>query len=182
MASLERRSSRLVHKSFQFELHEDLLALPNGRTMRYTRFEQPSFATVVPATAEGEIVFVENYRPPLEEVLLELPGGMMDEGESPEETARRELEEETGLRAGTLDSLGWFFPTPHLSANKGHIFIGRDLSPGTPHLEDSESLHPVRLSIPEAYSRLRGGQIHQSTTLLGLLLAEPYLRYSSLSK
>ncbi len=176
MTAWQRRSTRLVHSSRHFELHEDVLELPSGNTMVYTRFEGPSFATIIPVTDRGEIVFVQNYRPPLRRGLLELPGGMVDEGESPAEAAARELEEETGFVAGKLRAVGWFFPSPHLSAQRGHLYLATDLSEGVARPEESESLRTVRLPIATAYARLAAGKIHQSTAMLGLYVAEPFLR------
>ena len=175
MASWERLSTRLVHRSSHFELHEDVLELPDGKTMLYTRFEGPPFSTIVPVTDEGEIVFVDNYRPPVGDSLLELPGGMIDPGETPRQTAMRELEEETGYRAKKMTLLGWFYPVPHISSHKGNIFLARDLVEGKARPESTEGLQTVLIPVREAYRKLRAGHIHQSTAMLGLYMAEPFM-------
>jgi ADP-ribose pyrophosphatase len=175
VTSWERLSTRFVHRSSHFELYEDILQLPNGETMLYTRFESPPFSTVVPVTDEGEIVFVDNYRPPVGESLLELPGGMMDPGETPRQTALRELEEETGYRAKKLVLLGWFYPSPHISSHRGNLFMARNLVKGKARPEESEGLRTILLPVRDAYKKLRAGQIHQSTAMLGLFMAEPFM-------
>lgn len=159
-----------------FEVYEDVLRPPRGGPKVYTRLESPSFACVVAITDRGEIVFVENYRPPIGGILLELPGGMIEPGEDPAAAAKRELEEETGYRAGSISRLGWYFPSPHLGRHRGHFFIARGLRKGTPNPDPGEDLRVVLLPIELAYERLRGDEIHQSTAMLGLYLAEPIVR------
>ena len=176
MPPWQREASRLVHRSGVFEVYEDVLRVPGSGTMLYTRLESPSFATVVPITDRGEIVFIENYRPPIGGYLLELPGGMLDPGESPPQAAARELEEETGLRARELSRLGWYYPSPHLGRHRGHLFIARGLVRGKASPDMGEQLRPVRLPIELAYDRLYSGELHQSTAMLALFLAEPLLR------
>jgi ADP-ribose pyrophosphatase len=144
--------------------------------MLYTRLESPSFASVVPITEHGEIVFVENYRPPIAGYLLELPGGMLEEGEDPLRAARRELEEETGYRAAEISRLGWYYPSPHMGRARGHFFLARGLTKGKPSPDQGEDLRVVHLPIELAYERLLGDELHQSTAMLGLFLAEAVLR------
>lgn len=149
---------------------------PQGQDLLYTRLESPSFASIVPITDSGRIVFVEVYRPPLGRRLLELPGGMIETGEPPRKAAARELAEETGYRARTIRSLGWYYPSPHLAGHRGHLFLAQGLTPGTRRLDEAEDLRTRELPWKEAYTRLRDGDLHQSTAMLALFLAEPYVR------
>lgn len=176
VATWVRRSTRLVHRTPLFALHEDIFVSPQGREILYTRLESPSFSSVVPLTDDGRIVFVEQYRPPLARRLLELPGGMIEPGETPRAAAARELEEETGYRARDLTPLGWYYPSPHLGAHRGHLFLARHLSRGTAHLDVAEDLRTRTLPWNEAFRRLRSGGLHQSTAMLALFLAEPHIR------
>jgi ADP-ribose pyrophosphatase len=88
--------------------------------------DAPDWINVVPLTTEGHVVLIEQYRHGTNEVTLEIPGGMVDERESPAETAARELLEETGYRAGTIELLGRASPNPAIQNNRLHIFIARD--------------------------------------------------------
>jgi ADP-ribose pyrophosphatase len=156
--------------------HEDILSTPRGGRIANLRLVSPSFACVVPVTVDGKIVFVQNYRPALNASLLELPGGRLEPNEAPRHAAGRELEEETGYRAGELTPLGWYYPSPHRSVSRGHLFLGRKLREGTRHPDATEELRTLEIPVALAYRRLREGRLHDSSTVIGLSLAEPLLR------
>ena len=175
MKRWRRLKSRLLVRSTLFRLYQDEYRTTRGHTVPYTRLEGPSFASVVPVNQAREIIFVENYRPLLRRSLLEIPGGMIDPGETPREAARRELEEETGFRAGRLQALGWYYPSPHLARHRGHLFLGTDLTRGRTHRDPDEEIRVVPMAIHRAYRLLEEGKIHQSTAMLGLDRARPYV-------
>lgn len=85
--------------------------------------QAPDWINVIPMTPEGEVVLVEQYRYGLEAPTLEIPGGMIDEGETATEAARRELREETGYVAEELESLGRVSTNPAFLTNFAHIFL-----------------------------------------------------------
>lgn len=176
MVPWKRRSSRLVYRdALGLEVYDDVLEISPGRTVSYTRLEGRPFACVVPISDDGRIVFVRNYRPPVRASLLELPGGVVEAGETPRTAARRELEEETGYHAGELTSLGWYFPLPGRMNIRGHVFLGRRLRPGAPHPDATENLRMVKLPVAQTYERLRRGSFRNSSTMIGLWLAKPFV-------
>jgi ADP-ribose pyrophosphatase len=106
------------------------------------------------------------------ELLLELPAGKLDPGESAETCARRELEEETGWRAGTMTSLGWFYTTPGFSDEILHAFFAGDLV-AVEHAErdPDEIIEIVTMSVDDALEACRNGAIRDSKTVAALFLA-----------
>ncbi len=97
-----------------------------GAVHPFARIDCPDWVNIVPVTAEGDIVMVRQYQHGLREVTLEVPGGMVDPGETPAEAAVRELFEETGYRAGEVLRLGSANPNPAIFGNRLHVFLGRD--------------------------------------------------------
>lgn len=126
-------------------------------------------SAVLPLTAEGEVVLVRQEREAVGERLLEIPAGLLDvEGESPEDTARRELEEETGYRAGSIESLGRIHTSPGFVDEVCHLFLARDCSRrGDPE----EEIEVVTMPIGEAMAMVDRGEITDSKTVAALLLA-----------
>ena len=127
-----------------------LRAREDGREMDYTYLKLSGGAvTVLGLDDDNRAVCVRQYRHPTGQVMLELPAGHVDRGETPAACAHREFEEETGLRIGDLQSLGSFVPVPALSGFRMHMFIGRNLSQGQTALDESEILEVVRVPLPE---------------------------------
>ena len=126
-------------------------------------------SAVLPLTAGGEVVLVRQEREAVGERLVEIPAGLLDvEGESPEAAARRELEEETGHRAGSIEPLGRIHTSPGFVDEVCHLFLARDC---TPRDEPEEGIEVVVLPFDEAVAMVERGEITDSKTVAALLLA-----------
>ncbi|HYY59617.1 MAG TPA: NUDIX hydrolase [Pyrinomonadaceae bacterium] len=111
-----------------FKVRRDRSVNPrDGREYDFYCLEAPDWINIVPLTARGDVVMIEQYRHGTGEVTLEIPGGMVDEGESPSEAAARELTEETGYRASEVLLLGQTRPNPAIQDNWIHTFLARDV-------------------------------------------------------
>lgn len=106
-----------------FSVERSLAVSPvDGVTREFHRIESPDWAQIVPVTADDEVVLVRQFRHGSRRVTLEIPGGLVDEGEEPAAAALRECLEETGYRATTATSLGVVNPNPALFGNRLHSF------------------------------------------------------------
>jgi 8-oxo-dGTP pyrophosphatase MutT (NUDIX family) len=126
---------------------------------------------IVPVDGEGRVVLVRQKRKPVGETLLELPAGIVDHGERPEEAARRELAEETGLRGGRWRELRLVHPSPGFLHEPVTLFLAEELEEGEQDTDPGEELEIVRLTRDEAERELE--RLSDLKTLAGLLL---YLR------
>ena len=104
----------------------DMESPQSGETHRFFRIASPSWVNVVALTGENEFVLVRQFRQGSRTVTLEVPGGIIDPGEEPREAAARELLEETGYRAGRVESLGSLNPNPALFDNRFHMAVALD--------------------------------------------------------
>src|SRR5215216_5283525 len=99
---------------FRPRFRTDKCELANGNFLNATIFEFRSWANVVALTKDGDVVLVKQYRHGVEDVLLEFPGGVVEDGEHPFDGAKRELLEETGYTASVLIEIGKIYPNPAL--------------------------------------------------------------------
>ncbi len=162
-------SERRVYRGSVVDLRLHRIALPNGRETELEIVRHPGAAAVVPLTPDGEVVLVRQLRYAPGEYLLEIPAGKLHPGEAPEACARREVEEETGWRAGNLEELGSIWTTPGFTDERIWLFLARDLEPGRAELEDDEILTVETLPLAEAVERVYRGEIRDSKSLAGLL-------------
>ena len=166
----KRRSSRHLYQSKWFALRQDDITLPSGEDITYTMIEHPGYAMVVPLLSDGRVVMVRVFRHTLQRTLLECPSGGLD-GEPPEMAARRELEEETGYRAGTLAPLGSYFGSSGISNERFHLFLATDLrADGRLQRENTEQMEVALVPLQELHDAARRGDIEDAPSALGILL------------
>ena len=122
-------SSKLVYNKRRVRILEDVVELPDGQQTEYVVLQGGEAVAVLPLTPEGQAVLVKQYRYPIRQTTLELPGGGGMRGESVEESAGRELQEETGYKAGRLTYLGNFYPSPARSSARVHVYVADQLQP-----------------------------------------------------
>jgi ADP-ribose pyrophosphatase len=135
-------------------------------------------AGALPVFEDGSVALVRQWRYPLGRYSLEISAGRIETGQSPEETARRELEEEMGLRAGEMQKLGEFFVAPGWCEEKIHVYIARSLEASRQNLDDDEEIEVIRLTFDDAMARVRSGEIDDAKSIITLLLAAPLLQIS----
>jgi ADP-ribose pyrophosphatase len=130
--------------------------------------EHPGAVAIVAVDREGQLTLVRQRREAARKELVELPAGTLEEGESPLESAQRELEEETGLRGGTWREVVTFYTTPGFCRERMHLFFADDLQGGAASPAEDEDLELIRWPVEEIASRL--GEVEDAKTLVGLLL------------
>lgn len=165
-------SSRSVHDGRIVKLSIEEVRLPNGNTATLELIRHPGASAVVPVDASGNAILVRQYRHATGSYLLEVPAGTLDHpGEPPEECARREVEEETGYRAGRLVPLGWVWTTPGFTDEKIWLYLALELTPTRSALEDDEVLTVEKLPLAEAVRRAVEGEIVDAKSVCALLRA-----------
>ena len=132
----------------------------------------PFVCNIVPVLPSGDIVFVEVYRHPVKRWVLELPGGLGEEGESPDLSALRELKEETGLDAGRITRIGLVNVDPGLLAHDTYVFRAEDcVGWGADHSDSADQIRGVvSLSPAEVERRVTAGELTHGPTLIALYL------------
>jgi len=173
MAKFKFLSEEKVLRAHAFNVVKLHYELPDGRKRTYDLVDHLDAVTIVPINQEGEVLFVKQYRVGARDYLLELPAGVMDKGEVPLETAKRELREETGMAAKEMVKLGGFYMTPGYSNEFMTVFLATELYPAPLDMDDDEFLNLVKLPIKEAYVKARNGDILDGKSITSLFLAMP---------
>jgi 8-oxo-dGTP pyrophosphatase MutT (NUDIX family) len=124
---------------------------------------------VIPLTDDGQVVLIRQWRQGSGDWTLEIPGGIIDSGETPLEAGARELGEETGYQAGQMISLGWVNPNPALFTNRCHTFLARGCRlAGPARLEPSERIETLIRPVGDLPGLVSSGQIRHSLVLSAL--------------
>jgi ADP-ribose pyrophosphatase len=131
--------------------------------------EHPGAVAIVAVDRDDNVVLVRQLREAARKELVELPAGTIDDGEEPLATAKRELEEETGLRGGEWNEVAAFWTTPGFCNERMTLYVAEGVeSGGEQNLDEGEDVEIVRWPAGEIASRL--GEIEDAKTLAGLLL------------
>lgn len=169
-------SRKEIYKGNIIKLEALDVELFNGRPAKRDVVFHPGASVIIPVTEDGMLYMVKQYRKPIEDMLLELPAGKLDNGEDPYLCAERELSEETGLKAAKLSHLISIHTTPGFCNEVIHVFLATGLEKGEVHTDDDEFLLVEKLSIRQAITMVLNGQITDAKTIIGVFLAERYIK------
>ncbi len=175
MADGQTIDKRSVFEGRIVRLTVERVRLPDGRQIELEIVRHPGAAAIVPIDDEGQVLLVRQYRHAAGGYLLEVPAGTLDGDETPEACAHREVEEETGVRAGTLIPLGSIWTTPGFTDERIWIFLARDLRPGRTNLDSDELLEPERMPFARALDQVTDGGISDAKSISALYRAARYL-------
>jgi 8-oxo-dGTP pyrophosphatase MutT (NUDIX family) len=166
-------STRVVYENRWMRLHEDQTEQAGGKPGLYAWVEKPPAAVIVPL--DGPYIWlIEQYRHPIGERFWELPQGAWedDPGASPEDLARGELAEETGLRAGRIEHLGRLFFAYGLTNQSFDVWRATELEPGEQALEATEAdLRVERFAVRELEAMIAAGRVRDAATVAAWHLA-----------
>ena len=166
----------LLVEGWRISLVRASFTTPDGEHFTRDVVRHPGAVAVVPATAHDTVLLVRQYRGPVDRVVLEIPAGTRDvEGEDPAVTARRELEEEVGVRARSVERLASVLNSPGFCDEETVGYLARGLEPVATdrHGPEERFIDVVELSWAEVDAKLATGDIVDAQTVIGLLLARP---------
>ena len=168
---------RLFYEGQKFNFEVNRLRLPNQVEGDWECIRHPGGALAVPVTNDGELVLVRQYRFALQGRLLEFPAGTVEASEDPGETIKREIEEETGYRASTWQSLGSFVLAPGYSDEIIYPFLAKDLEKldTPPELDADEDLEVILMSPENLEKAILAGEAIDAKSIASFFLARPFI-------
>lgn len=170
--------SENIYHGRAFSVRRDEIKLPDGNTAHRDIIDHGGAVTILPLDSDGHIWFVRQYRHAAGVEILELPAGMLEEGEPPEMCARRETREEVGMAAGHLLKIGEFYLAPGYSTEYMHVYLATDLFPSPLPGDEDEFLSVESIPIAQVFEMAKTGIFRDAKTLAALLLVQPFLNAS----
>ena len=171
----ELLKSEIVYPGRAFTIRRDTLRMPDARVASFDIVEHVGSVIILPLDADGQLLFVRQYRHAAGLDLLELPAGTLDKDESPEACATREVREETGMAAGKLEPMGGFYLVPGYSTEYMHVYLATDLRYDPLEADADEFLTVERFPLKEALVMFESGEIQDAKSLAAILLGRKHL-------
>ena len=168
-------SSKLVYDGSFLKVQKDQVKLSNAATSSREYILHPGAAMIIPLLDENTVILERQYRHPLKKVFWEFPAGKIDKGETAEQTAHRELREETGYQAGHMNWLTTLHPGIGYSDERIEIYLARDLVAGSSNLDENEFVTLHKVPVSELLEMSRTGQVTDVKTQIGIFWLEKIL-------
>ena len=169
-------STKEIYKGRIITVHKDEIELPDGSKSSREVVEHSGGVCVAAITDEDEMFFVRQFRYPYKRVLLELPAGKLEKGEDPLKAGIRELEEECGVVADEVISMGTVYPTVAYCSEVIHLFAAKGLKSTRQHLDEGEFLDVEKIPLADAVKMVMDGEISDSKTVALVLKIENLVR------
>lgn len=158
-------------------MRQDSVLLENGKIATRDVIEHPGGVCVLPLTDDGQVIFVKQFRYPYGETLLEIPAGKLEAFEQdPEVCGRRELEEEAGVTADEMISLGQMYPSPGYCAEIIHMYLAKGLHKSKQRLDEDEFLEVFYYSFEKAVEMVLNHEIKDAKTQIAILKTATWMK------
>lgn len=162
-------SSKTVYKGKIFSIREDEITLPNGKITKRDSLIHNGASAILPIDENGDIIFVNQYRHSVNDFVLEIPAGKLEQGEDPKQCAFRELEEEIGYKSNNFSFMFKTFIAVGYSSEVIYIYLAKDLHKTKQNLDDDEFLTIEKYTLDESLKMIEKGKILDSKTIAAIL-------------
>jgi ADP-ribose pyrophosphatase len=163
-------SSKELLKNKLFTVTDEVAHDPDGFEIHRSIVRHPGSAVMLPVDEKDRVLLVHQFRLPAEQKLWEIPAGRLDPGETPLKAAKRELEEETGVKAKRWIKLASFYASPGYVAEKMNLFLALDLKQGKQNLMDDERIEMNWFSKKNLRQMIHSGEIQDAKTIVAFYL------------
>ena len=160
-------SSEFIYSGRILDVRVDTVEGPNGTTTREI-VDHADAVCIIPFDPPDQVFLIRQFRKPIESFLIEAPAGCMDDGESPLDAAKRELKEETGFDATSIEWVRTAVMAPGFCNEHIHIFIAEGLTPGETRFDADETMTLLPMTLSDAMTMINHGEIIDAKTIIGL--------------
>jgi len=161
----------IIYSGKKINVRKDEIVLDDGRRVMREVVEHPGSAAIIPFITKDEIILIQQYRHAVKELIYEIPAGTLDKGETFDLCARRELEEEIGYKAGTLEPLIILYPSPGILSETMHLFKATNLVKTQTNYQLDESIKGIaQVKLSDAVEMVKKGTIRDAKTVCSILM------------
>jgi ADP-ribose pyrophosphatase len=158
------------------KLRVDNVTLTDGQPATREVVEHRGAAAIIPLLPDNRVVLVRQYRYPIQLELLEIPAGTLEEGESPNDCAIRELTEETGYNCEELTKISECYVAPGYSTEKIHFYLARKLTRSVANPDEDERIKVQIITLPDVLRKIRKGEICDAKTICAIFRLLDYVK------
>ncbi len=166
--STKQATKGMVYSNRFFSVFESSVSV-RGSRHKYFSIKKANAIAVLPVTADGSFILERQFRPAIDEKIYEIPAGHIEKGETPRHAALRELEEETGYRAGKIIEILQMYTSPGVLDEKIHIFVATMLRSGSKNLDPMEEIELKVVSEASALAMIQKNEILDAKTITAIL-------------
>jgi ADP-ribose pyrophosphatase len=162
--------SETIYEGRIIDVRVEDVQLPNGKQSKRELIDHPGAVAIIAQTPDDKVLAVRQYRKALGKAIVEIPAGKLEQGEEPELTAVRELEEETGYTCEKLEKVISFYTSPGFANELVHLYVAKGLTKkGEQSADEDEFLDLLHLSIEEMEEMLDSQEIHDAKTAYAIM-------------
>ncbi len=169
MKPYETVSSETVYKCHIFDVERRMVAMPDGRVAERNIVMRGDASAIIPVRDDGKIIFVRQFRTATNGMMLEVPAGVLDGDEAPEVCAKRELEEETGMKSDNISFVVKFYTSIGFCTEVLHIYLAEGLYEGQQDFDEDEFITLEAYTLDEAIGKIFSGEIIDSKTMVAIM-------------
>ncbi len=161
--------SKRIYEGRLVNLRVDTVELPAGRITNREIVEHADVVAVVALDEKDNVLLVKQYRKPVEKELLEIPAGGIESGENPDDSAMRELQEETGYLPSKIEKIGGVYASPGYCTEFLHLYLATGLTPSRLKADDDEHIELIRVPLAEIPQLISSSEINDAKSVAALL-------------
>ena len=163
-------STERIYEGAILNLRRDKVTIKDGKTSYREIVEHRGGIVIAAITDEGKIPVVKQFRKAAEKAVLEIPAGKLELNEDPKDAAKRELKEETGYTAKTIDYVNSFYSSIGYSEEILHLFIARDLEKGATAFDDNEAIDIYEYRLDDLMKMVMDGTIEDAKSIIAIFM------------
>lgn len=160
---------KVIYHGKRLNFYLEKAIYPSKKSKTFELIDHPQAVLINPVSSSDKIIFVKQYRKAVDNILIELPAGLIEKNESPSSAAQRELQEEIGYKADQLIDFGGIYTSPGFCNEYIHLFIAKDLKKSYLAPDEDENIDIIEYSLSEALDLIKNNKILDSKTIVSIL-------------